>query len=145
MGVVIRPGLTYVVYLCIRQGMPAMGVMLENEGVLLGVEVGLADSGLFHCTMHYTWGLVGYIIGGRLGLVVVSHYSFPASCMAMLSVDQSAIYHRDEEGAGKSNLKNKAVRISGGGQQGWDLNPVVGTLCVVYILSLWSLWRLWVI
>ena len=88
-----------------------MGVILEGGGVVPGVEgmveveVGVADISLQHCAVHCTWGLVGYIVGGRPELVGVSHYSFPASHVAMLSVDQSAICHRNKEGVDKPNLK----------------------------------------
>ena len=108
---ITRPGLTHLVYPLVSHDAPTMGVVLEGRGVVLGVEdmveleVGVAYGGLWHKAAHCTWGLVVYIIGGRFGLVGVSHYSFLASHMAMLSVDQLAIYQVSKEGVGKSNLK----------------------------------------
>ena len=121
----------------VRHGVPSVGVVLEGGGVILGVEdivgveVRVADGSLQHCALHCTWGLVFDVIGGRPGLVRVSKYSFPASCLAMLSVDQSAIYHRSKEGTGESNLKNKAFRMTRGG----DNRASIGTRCWYTVCS----------
>ena len=121
MGEVFGLGLARVVYLHGRHGASVVGAVLEGGSVvpgvegMVGVEVGVADGALQHSAKSCTWGLAGYIVGGRPVLVGVFHYSGPASHVNLLSVGYSTICHRSVEGAGEFNLKNEAGRMTGGG------------------------------
>ena len=74
-GEVIGLGLARVAYLHGRHSASVVGAVLEGGSVVPGgggyggVEVGVADSALQHSAKSCTWGLAGYIIGGRPVLV----------------------------------------------------------------------------